>query len=233
MKEDVNRYHGTDIDVTYDSNRCIHVRACVDGLPGVFDPTDRPWIDLDGANPDEVAEVIERCPTGALHYERRDGAADERPPSRNTVTPVANGPLYLHGDVTLETPAGETLLEDTRIALCRCGHSENKPLCDNSHARVFDVDGVAPEDVPTTEAGEPAESDSYSDDRDSETPRTVTVTLTENGPLRFDGMFDLHGGDEHHHYDDAALCRCGGSADKPFCDGTHSEIGFSTDDEER
>ena len=127
MKKDEHRYQGTDIAVTYDSNRCIHVRECVEGLPTVFDPNERPWIDLDDVDPDEVAEIIERCPTGALHYERRDEAANESPPPRNTVSAVANGPLYLYGDFALQTPAGETLLEDTRIALCRCGHSENKP----------------------------------------------------------------------------------------------------------
>ncbi|WP_175424271.1 (4Fe-4S)-binding protein [Haladaptatus sp. W1] len=39
-------------------------------LPGEFDPSQRPWIDVDNADADEVALVIERCPTGALHYEQ-------------------------------------------------------------------------------------------------------------------------------------------------------------------
>lgn len=232
MKEDVHRYHGTDIEVTYDSNRCIHARECVEGLPNVFDPKQRPWIDLDDVDPDEVADVVERCPTGALHYERLDGADDERVPPRNTVSPVADGPLYLHGDFLVRTSSGEPLLEDTRIALCRCGHSENKPLCDNSHARIFDGDGVAPDDVPTADTGERAESSSESDNRDVASPGEVTVTLTKDGPFRLDGPFDLRDGGDQHSYDDAALCRCGGSANKPFCDGSHSERGFSTDDDE-
>lgn len=48
MEEDVHRYAGDEIDVTYDVNRCIHVKACVEGLPGVFDPDARPGVRPDG-----------------------------------------------------------------------------------------------------------------------------------------------------------------------------------------
>lgn len=58
----------------------------------------------------------------------------------------------------------------------------------------------------------------------------VSITVTENGPLSIKGPFRLVDQDGNE-YDVAegkrvALCRCGGSTTKPFCDGTHSRTGF-------
>ena len=54
------------------------------------------------------------------------------------ITPSANGPLLVRGEVQLHDSSGQpiNLGGKTSIALCRCGHSENKPLCDGSHKRV-------------------------------------------------------------------------------------------------
>ena len=56
---------------------------------------------------------------------------------------------------------------------------------------------------------------------------SVTITIRENGPLLIDGDFKLvdAAGNEVP-LKKKALCRCGGSTTKPFCDGTHSKIGF-------
>jgi len=58
----------------------------------------------------------------------------------------------------------------------------------------------------------------------------VTITVTENGPLSVKGPFRLVDADGNAYDVGArkrvALCRCGGSTTKPFCDGTHSRIGF-------
>jgi uncharacterized Fe-S cluster protein YjdI len=54
--------------VANDRGRCGHYAACVRGLPQVFDPTRRPWIRADLADAQAVAEVVRRCPAGALHY---------------------------------------------------------------------------------------------------------------------------------------------------------------------
>jgi CDGSH-type Zn-finger protein len=56
---------------------------------------------------------------------------------------------------------------------------------------------------------------------------SVTITIRENGPLLIDGDFKLvdAAGNEVP-LKKKALCRCGGSTMKPFCDGTHSKIGF-------
>ncbi|WP_254271212.1 CDGSH iron-sulfur domain-containing protein [Haloarcula marina] len=222
MEEDIHHYDGEDVDVTFDSNRCIHVRECVEGLPAVFDTSKRPWVDPNEASPDAVADVVERCPTGALHYERADGTP-EPVPDRNTVTATAQGPVYVRGDATVTDEEGETLLEDTRLALCRCGHSMNKPLCDNSHARVFDAVGVEwrPDDVSADDDAATAAAGTQADE--------LTITATEDGPFRLDGPFDLVSGSGRESRTEAWLCRCGGSANKPFCDGTHAEIGFDSE----
>jgi CDGSH-type Zn-finger protein len=49
-----------------------------------------------------------------------------------------NGPLRITGNFVIKDPQGKDfdLSGRTVISLCRCGHSENKPFCDGSHARI-------------------------------------------------------------------------------------------------
>jgi CDGSH-type Zn-finger protein/uncharacterized Fe-S cluster protein YjdI len=229
MDEDIHEYESEDVTVSFDSNRCIHARECVRGIPTVFDADRRPWIDPEAADAEAIAAVVERCPTGALQYERHDGGPVEEPPARNTVTVVEDGPLYLRGDIALESPDGETVLTDTRIGLCRCGHSENKPLCDNSHERVFEATGTPPETAAVV--GETDEADGPPDDEGP--AERLTVQLSADGPFVLDGPYDLRAraGDRETR-EDGALCRCGESGTKPFCDGTHATVGFTTGPDE-
>ncbi|WP_043714750.1 (4Fe-4S)-binding protein [Kutzneria sp. 744] len=118
-------YDGSDITVAFDGNRCLHFAECLRGLPAVFDVKTRPWISPDSADADEVAEVVRRCPSGALHYTRRDGST-ETPPDPTLVTVVENGPILLHGNLLLSSR------RETRVALCACGQSSRKPFCDNT-----------------------------------------------------------------------------------------------------
>ena len=56
----------------------------------------------------------------------------------------------------------------------------------------------------------------------------VNITPSEKGPYLVSGAVCLAdvAGREVPHGDYIALCRCGASVTKPFCDGTHSKIGF-------
>jgi uncharacterized Fe-S cluster protein YjdI len=121
----VKRFGGDHIEVTYDTARCLHAAECVRGLPAVFDTAKRPWIAPDAGDPEAVAAVIRRCPTGALHYTLREGEPEQpRVPTR--IRLPDNGPLLLDGDLELDGK------RETRAALCRCGQSQNQPYCDRS-----------------------------------------------------------------------------------------------------
>lgn len=126
-------YSGAGVTVYFDARRCIHVASCVRGLPEVFRPGERPWIQVGNADAEAVAAVVRTCPTGALHY-ALDSEQPEQPDDVTTITPRPDGPLIVRGNLVIQTPGGEQ--REVRAALCRCGQSGNKPYCDGTHTKV-------------------------------------------------------------------------------------------------
>lgn len=137
----IKEYEAPDILVRFDTKRCIHAAECVHGLPAVFDANRRPWIVPDAAGADELAAVIEACPSGALTYERRDGGAAEVAASEPVLSTVQDGPIYVRGSLHFTDHEGRAVDTGPRAALCRCGASKNKPFCDNSHIEAGFTDG--------------------------------------------------------------------------------------------
>lgn len=218
MPDRLHRYQGEAIEVTWSSLRCIHVAECLRRLGVVFDTRRSPWVMPNAADADEVAATILHCPSGALHFAPRDAGAEETPDAVNSITVQRDGPLYVRGDVTLQTEDGEVVVRDTRLALCRCGKSQNKPFCDNSHRPIeFKHDGTLGENRlrPARRA----------------TGREVTIVLEKDGPLRVRGPVEVRSADGQTTYAGHAgeLCRCGHSGNKPFCDSTHERIGFKSE----
>ena len=206
-------YEGKDVRISFDARRCIHAAECVNGLPKVFDPQARPWIRPDGADADAIATVVRRCPSGALQAETLDGTSLVDADPRGSVTLRADGPVHLRGTIRLEDAEGNVIAEDTRVALCRCGASKNKPFCDNSHVDAGFTD--------TGAVGRELEGVDVD-------PGPITVRLVANGPALVDGAYvvvDAQGA-EHPLQKKGALCRCGASNSKPFCDGRHKAAGF-------
>lgn len=219
MKEKILPYSTDEIKVTWDKERCIHAAECVRGLPKVFDPNRKPWIKPELASAEEVTEVIKRCPTGALHYELEDADKTEQPPEQNVITIEKDGPLYIHGEVVIKGLNGNVILKDTRVAMCRCGKSKNKPLCDNSHIEEgfkattsYNVERLRTEPV-KGKGGE------------------LSVTLYNNAPFLVEGNYDLVGEETGRETCSKKMsyCRCGASSTKPFCDGSHKKVGFVSD----
>lgn len=222
MSGKLHEYKGLTLTVTFDAGRCIHAAECVRGLPKVFDPARKPWVDPDGASATAIMGVVERCPSGALQYRFGNGTKSERPPRTASVVVAPAGPLHLRGDLrVLRAEAGELIAAGTRVALCRCGQSARKPFCDGAHAKAGFADAATVVEIPAPKAP-PGESPPAP---------ALEVRVRADGPLKVSGEFQFQdpSGRVLGACSEAALCRCGASRNKPFCDGSHREAGFTAD----
>lgn len=210
MSGEKESVRGKKVTIHFESGKCVHSRHCVLDRPDVFVPNvEGEWIYPDRATPEEVAALAANCPSGAITYERFDGVANEAAPIVNTVRVRENGPLAFHAPLTI---AGKD--ETFRATLCRCGASSRKPYCDGSHAAA----GFAATGEPTTTQSVPLTVRNGS----------VTVAPQPNGPLKVSGPLEIVSGTGRtiNRTTTTTLCRCGASANKPYCDGSHKKIGF-------
>jgi CDGSH-type Zn-finger protein/uncharacterized Fe-S cluster protein YjdI len=203
---------GQKLDLMFETKRCIHARFCVTGAPDVFlANVQGPWIHPDAMEVERVVEIAHACPSGAIQYRRKDGVHNETTPPVNLASIREAGPYAFRGQLELDgEPVGY------RATLCRCGASKNKPFCDGSHHEVgFNA------------TGEPA---SGKTDALAVRSGVLAVDPQLNGPLSVRGNLEITSGTGRvvARVTSAKLCRCGGSATKPFCDGTHARIGFKS-----
>ena len=66
-------YENEEIQVFWNPSLCQHAGKCARGLPAVFDPKRRPWVDLTQGSAKEIAAIIDQCPSKALQYALKDG----------------------------------------------------------------------------------------------------------------------------------------------------------------
>lgn len=206
-------YVGSSVDVQWDGRLCIHVGECGRSQGALFESGRDPWCQPDVTSVGEVVDVVKRCPTGALSYMPKDGTPTETAPPTNSVMVANNGPYYLRGDLRVAGAPADAPATQFRAALCRCGQSKNKPFCDNSHEAVGFVDRGA---VGDTGPGISAQGG------------TLDIKAAPNGPLLVSGNLTIHAASGRVAWqgDKCALCRCGQSKNKPFCDGAHKAAKF-------
>ncbi|HXN80139.1 MAG TPA: CDGSH iron-sulfur domain-containing protein, partial [Steroidobacteraceae bacterium] len=210
--EGVERVRGGKLELQFEAKRCIHSRFCVTWAPQVFlANVQGSWLRPDALPVEQLVEVAHACPSGAIRYRRLDGAPNEPVPPVNLASVREAGPYAFRGQLQIEgVPAG------FRATLCRCGASKNKPFCDGSH-----------HDIGFNATGEPP---SGKTDMLSVRDGVLAIDPQVNGPLRVRGNLEITSGTGRTvtRVTSTYLCRCGGSANKPFCDGTHAKIGFKS-----
>jgi CDGSH-type Zn-finger protein/uncharacterized Fe-S cluster protein YjdI len=208
----VERVQGEKLELSFEAKRCIHSRFCVTGAPKVFlANVQGPWIHPDAMPVERLVEIAHACPSGAIRYHRVDGAGDETAPPVNLASLRERGPYAFRGQLQIDgQPSG------FRATLCRCGASKNKPFCDGSHNAIgFDATG----EPPTRETEMLPVRDGV-----------LAIDPQTDGPLAVSGNLEIISGTGRvvARVTGTRLCRCGGSANKPFCDGTHAKIGFKS-----
>lgn len=212
---DKKNYHypGEQANVSWRRDLCIHIGECGRAKGELFVAGRKPWCQPDVTDNSDVQAVIERCPTGALAMTDSDGANPEVADAVNTVHVSYNGPLFVRGNLEIDQAPEDVPGLKYRAALCRCGQSANKPFCDNSHIQAGFSDFGAIGDT---------------GDSDVESGGSLTIKAASNGPLLLKGNLSMSSGSGRTswHGKQVALCRCGASANKPFCDGSHNDINF-------
>ncbi len=202
---------GEKVQISFNGKLCIHSRFCVTGAPKVFlANVQGPWIHPDDMEGEELMAVARECPSGAIQYRRKDGGREEHAPPVNLISVREAGPYGFRGDLSI---GGEPV--GYRATLCRCGASKNKPFCDSSHHEIgFNASGEPP-------TGDKTDMLAVRDG-------PLEVTPQQDGPLMVRGNLEIISGTGRvvARLQTARLCRCGHSNTKPFCDGTHTKVGF-------
>ena len=158
--------------------------------------------------PDQTTKTPESNNEKTLDRWFLEQRGNRRVPKRldvaNELLVTTGGPLKLTGNITLINEDG-SVTHSNSLSLCRCGASKSKPVCDDQHLEVEFFDGGA--------IGQ------LSDWMPVTRPQTITVTCVKNGPLKFRGYLRIYNkkGQECITMS-GALCRCGKSSKKPFCD---------------
>jgi CDGSH-type Zn-finger protein/uncharacterized Fe-S cluster protein YjdI len=210
LSNGIETAEGQSLTLMFEAKRCIHARFCVTGAPTVFLANVKgPWLHPDTLDVERLTAIAQECPSGAIRYRRKDGRPEEAAPPVNLAALREGGPYALRGELHIDgVPAG------FRATLCRCGASKNKPFCDGSHHEV----GFAATGEP------PSGATDMLPVRDG----VLAIDPQVDGPLKVRGNLEITSGTGRvvSRVVSAALCRCGGSGTKPFCDGSHARIGF-------
>jgi CDGSH-type Zn-finger protein/uncharacterized Fe-S cluster protein YjdI len=217
MSNEKTKYDGEKINVEWDGRLCIHIGECGYSKGELFVGGRDPWCKPDLASVEDVVDIVKRCPTGAITFESNDNSVTETADAENTVTVSYQGPYFIRGDLEIDAASDDMPGVSFRAALCRCGASKNKPFCDNSHEEIGFNDYGA--------IGEKGEALVSSGGK-------LIITQIKDGPIMLNGNVVLSAGSGRVAWSGkkVALCRCGASKNKPFCDGSHIAAGFKTEE---
>ncbi|WP_248723735.1 (4Fe-4S)-binding protein [Seonamhaeicola sp. ML3] len=129
-------YTNGEVTVIWEAEKCIHSAICAKGLPKVFRPRLRPWIKLDEDKTETIVNQVKQCPSGALRYYMNNEKEETVENSSTKAQILEDGPLLVHGTLTITHKDGTSEIKENTTAFCRCGHSNNKPFCDGAHTKA-------------------------------------------------------------------------------------------------
>ncbi len=216
MSDKKLKFDGDQQSIHWEGKLCIHVGECGRAKGDLFVGGRKPWCEPDQVSIPDAARVVQACPTGALTQHMADGTPMDEPlDETNSVHVASDGPLYVRGDLEIQGAPDAMPGLKRRAALCRCGHSKNKPFCDGAHkeAGFREYGAVGESGLDQIETGGP-----------------LKITAFDDGPIEASGNLEIYAGTGRKAWQGRKvyLCRCGASKNKPFCDGQHKVVGFKS-----
>ncbi len=213
--EGIETVRGETLELQFEAQRCIHSRFCVTWAPRVFlANVPGAWIHPDAMPVERVVEVAHACPSGAIRYRRLDGGAGESAPPVNLASVREGGPLRFFVPSCASTGRPRAIAPRS----CCLRRLEAQALLRRSPRITRSASTPRASRFPG-----PAEMLAVRDGVPAIDPQT-------GGPLRVRGNLEITSGTGRvvARVTSTYLCRCGASATKPFCDGTHAKIGFKS-----
>lgn len=132
----VKEYSNGEVTVVWEAEKCIHSAICVNGLPDVFKPKEKPWIKIDAAATEDLVNTVNKCPSGALSFYMNNDDDKTAESLETKVEVLENGPLLVYGTLKVTDKHGRVETKNKTTAFCRCGVSQNKPYCDGAHLKA-------------------------------------------------------------------------------------------------
>ena len=155
VRDHRDSYPGAQVTIFDNRGICQHSGFCTDGLAAVFRTDTEPFVAPSGGRMDEIVRAVRDCPSGALSLafdgtEARD-LADWHGGRQPAVEVSLDGPYRVTGGIPLANAAGGQIRRASgssreHYALCRCGHSQNKPFCSGMHWYIQFRDPARPAD---------------------------------------------------------------------------------------
>ena len=135
-------YPGQQVTIFDNRGICQHSGLCTDRLPTAFRTDAEPFVAPSGGRMDEIVRAVRDCPSGALSLafdgdEARD-LADWHGQREAAIEVTQDGPYRVTGGIGLTDATAADVPRAAgssreHYALCRCGHSQNKPFCSGMH----------------------------------------------------------------------------------------------------
>lgn len=143
-RESVKEFSNGEITVFWQAEKCIHSANCLIGLPDVFNPKKKPWINIHASNSKDIMKTIDTCPSRALTYLKSTKFVTSKPretPKKKAkfarIQILKNGPALVTGNfIVRDAKKKKVRIEGEITALCRCGGSKKKPFCDGTHQSI-------------------------------------------------------------------------------------------------
>lgn len=144
MDSNDREYSNGEITVFWKPKKCIHATTCYTQLSEVFNPRNRPWVNIHGASSERIIEIVNKCPTDALTYQWIDknkvdptlSAIAEQKPKPVEIQIMRDGPIVVSGKIKLTDQEGKEYRTFSISSFCRCGASNNMPFCDGTHRKI-------------------------------------------------------------------------------------------------